>query len=107
MPRQPRLIVPGLPQHVIQRGNNRVDIFAVPTDYRGFLERLRSASEQHGCRVHAYVLMSNHFHLLITPLVSAGIGRMMQSVGTWYVRYFNNRYGRTGTLWEGRYRSAP
>ena len=107
MPRLPRYAVPGVPQHVIQRGNNRTAIFAVAADYAHFRRVLRSACERHACLVHAYVLMTNHVHLLITPTTPRGIGRVMQSVGRRYVQHFNTTYARTGTLWEGRYRATP
>jgi len=106
MPRKPRLSIPGLPQHVIQRGNNREPIFRVDNDYRQFVEMLSLAADQHDCQIHAYVLMTNHVHLLATPLNEEGIGKMMQSLGRRYVQYFNLRNARTGTLWEGRYRAT-
>ena len=106
MPRKPRLSIPGQPQHVIQRGNNRQPIFLVDHDYRQFIEMLSLAANQHDCQIHAYVLMTNHVHLLVTPLNEEGIGKMMQSLGRRYVQYFNLRNARTGTLWEGRYRAT-
>jgi putative transposase len=93
-------------QHIIQRGNNRVAIFAAKSDYRFFLECLAAASNEHGCRVHAYVLMTNHVHILATPSSAASIPLAMQDVGRRYVRRFNDTYGRSGTLWEGRYRAT-
>ena len=106
MPRLPRYFAPGLPQHVIQRGNNRCVIFAEEFDFLFFRSCLSAACERHACEVHAYVLMTNHVHLLATPLRASAIGKVMQSVGRRYVRYFNDRYCRTGGLWEGRYRST-
>jgi len=106
MARMPRYAVPGFPQHVTQRGNNRSVMFAARSDYHFFLECLRTACERHHCHVHAYVLMTNHVHVLLTPLRSASIPRVMQSVGRRYVGYFNRQYGRTGTLWEGRYHAT-
>lgn len=106
MARQPRFILPGCPQHVIQRGNNRHVIFADAADYQCYLDALEEACNRFDCRIHAYVLMTNHVHLLMTPDRSDGIGKVMQSLGRRYVRYFNNRYHRTGTLWEGRYKAA-
>jgi putative transposase len=91
---------------VIQRGNNRVPIFIRDEDYRFFRACLRSAISRFECSVHAYVLMSNHVHLLMTARAPDGIGRAMQSIGRRYVRYFNDQQGRTGTLWEGRYRAT-
>lgn len=106
MARLPRLTVPGYPHHIIQRGNNRQSIFAASADYETLLAMLEEHARKSGVAIHAYVLMSNHFHLLATPDTAAGIPEMMQAVGRRYVRYFNQRQGRTGTLWEGRYRST-
>jgi putative transposase len=106
MARLPRLTLPGYPHHVIQRGNNRQPIFAVDDDYRELQELLEEHARAAGVAVHAYVLMSNHFHLLATPETADGIPQMMQAVGRRYVRFFNRRQARTGTLWEGRYRST-
>jgi putative transposase len=107
MPRLPRFALAGYPQHVIQRGNNRTLLFATAADYQVFRWCLTRACAKNGCRVHAYVLMTNHVHLLMTPRDAAGIGRAMQSLGCGYVGYFNAAYQRTGTLFEGRYRAAP
>ncbi len=106
MARLPRFVLPGHPQHVIQRGNNRQAIFTTEDDYRFFLAKLQAACQHQHCDVHAYVLMTNHLHLLITPHQESGIGNVMQRVGRSYVRYFNDTYHRTGTLWEGRYRAT-
>ncbi|UZJ45317.1 transposase [Marinimicrobium sp. C6131] len=106
MPRRPRPYLPGYPQHVIQRGNNRSACFADEKDYKVYLKYLREAAEQCQVALHAYVLMSNHVHLLLTPSDESGVARMMQALGRRYVQYFNKSYERTGTLWEGRYRST-
>ena len=106
MARQPRFALPWHPQHVIQRGNNRDRIFADDRDYLVYLETLEEACVEHDCLVHAYVLMSNHVHILITPGTEIGISKAMQSLGRRYVQYFNRRYRRTGTLWEGRYKAT-
>lgn len=106
MPRLPRFVIPGQPQHVIQRGNNRQDIFRAEADYHFYLEKLAEAAEKHQCDLHAYVLMTNHVHLLVTPQQDNSIAKMMQSVGRYYVQYFNHSYRRTGTLWEGRYKAT-
>jgi len=106
MPRMPRVVVPGLPLHVIQRGNNRQAIFYTDQDYQRFHTDLRTASERFDCAIHAYVYMTNHVHLLVTPGTRQGVSRMMQSVGRRYVRYINDVYTRSGTLWEGRFKSA-
>ena len=106
MARLPRLTIPGYPHHVIQRGNNRQPIFAGDADYQSLLAMLEENARKFQVAIHAYVLMSNHFHLLATPETAQGIPQTMQAVGRRYVRYFNQRYGRTGTLWEGRYKST-
>ena len=106
MSRQPRFVLPDQPQHVIQRGNNRDVIFVADDDYRFYLEKLGVACKRFGCDIHAYVLMTNHVHLLMTPHTEEGIGKVLQSLGRYYVQYFNYRYKRTGTLWEGRYKAA-
>lgn len=106
MARLPRLTVPGYPHHVIQRGNNRQAVFATPADYRTLLDLLDENARKFEVAVHAYVLMSNHFHLLLTPETKDGLPQMMQAVGRRYVRYFNDAQGRSGTLWEGRYKST-
>lgn len=106
MARLPRLSLPGHPHHVIQRGNNRQAIFHTDADRALFLDLLRDSASAHGVAVHAYVLMGNHFHLLLTPAREGGLSRCMQALGRRYVRQFNDLHGRSGTLWEGRYRAA-
>jgi putative transposase len=107
MPRQPRIDLPGLPQHVIARGNNRQSCFFTDTDRATYLHYLLVAARNNECSVHAYVLMGNHVHLLVTGSRQGAVGRMMQSVGRRYVRALNNVLDRTGTLFEGRYRASP
>lgn len=107
MPRQPRIDLPGIPQHVVQRGNDRRPCFFQSIDHVRYLDELRDAATRAGCAVHAYVLMTNHVHLLVTPGDTAQVGQMMQALGRRYVRYINDRYRRTGTLWEGRYKACP
>ena len=106
MARLPRFFVPRLPLHVIQRGNNRQSIFREPLDRRRFLALLGESAKRHAVSVHAYVLMPNHVHLLATPVDQSGVARLMQSVCGVYVGWYNHRYARTGTLWEGRYRAS-
>ncbi|MBI3546138.1 MAG: transposase [Gammaproteobacteria bacterium] len=106
MARLPRLVIPGQPLHLIQRGNNREPCFFADDDYRFYLDSLEDASRRYGCRLHAYVLMTNHVHLLLTPESVESPSVVLQSVGRRYVRYINHVYRRTGTLWEGRYKSA-
>ena len=106
MPRLPRYVLPGQPQHVIQRGNNRCPIFTTDRDYTCFREFLHMASTRQGCHIHAYVFMTNHIHLLVTPDSVDSIAKTMQSVGRSYVQYFNRTHQRSGTLWEGRYKAT-
>ncbi|MCV0439946.1 MAG: transposase [Hydrogenophaga sp.] len=106
MARLARLTVPGYPHHVIQRGNNRQDIVRSDADREMLLDLLSENARKHRVAFNAYVLMDNHFHLLLTPDTADGVPAMMQAVGRRYVRYFNDLHHRTGTLWEGRYRST-
>lgn len=106
MARLPRFVIPGQPQHVIVRGNNRSDIFRADADYQFYLEKLQLACDKHECKIHAYVLMTNHVHLLITPQTEEGLSKLMQMLGRYYVQYYNDTYQRSGTLWEGRYKST-
>jgi putative transposase len=95
-----------LPQHVIQRGNNRQACFFAEADYLYYLDALRTAAEKFAGRIHAYVLMTNHVHLLMTPDRENALSEIMQSVGRRYVRYVNKEYRRSGTLWEGRFKAS-
>ncbi len=106
MPRPLRLIVPGVAVHLIQRGNNRVACFSHDNDYLMYLAHLRQLAEKYECAVHAYCLMTNHVHLLITPNAAGACTGLMRDLGQRYVQYFNRRHERTGTLWEGRFRSC-
>lgn len=106
MARLARLTLADRPHHVIQRGNNRQPIFVDDADRLRMLALLAEHAPRCGVALHAYVLMDNHFHLLATPSTDDGLPRLMQAVGRGYVRAFNDRHGRTGTLWEGRYRST-
>ncbi|MFV2058656.1 MAG: transposase [Thiohalomonadales bacterium] len=106
MPRLPRLNLPDIPQHVVQRGNNRQDCFFSVQDYKVYLDKLKIYSAKYKVRVHSFVLMTNHVHLLLTPSEGDGVSRLMQALGRYYVRYVNEKEGRTGTLWEGRYKSC-
>jgi len=107
MARLGRYFLPGQPLHVIQRGNDRAPVFFDDEDYRLYLGWLAEAAAHYGCTIHAYVLMTNHVHLLVTPADADSLPRAMQSLGRRYVRHVNATYRRTGTLWEGRYRAAP
>ena len=105
MARPPRLFAPGFPSHVRLRGNDGQAIFRDDNDRLHFLRCLADAARRYEMVVHAYVLMTNHVHLLVTGARPTSIAKSIQSIGTRYVRFFNNRHRRTGTLWEGRYRS--
>src|SRR2546427_502715 len=106
MARLPRYCLPDYPQHVIQRGNNRSPIFIANEDYSYYKDCLLDALQRYAAELHAYVLMNNHVHLLMTPQHADSLARILQSVGRRYVRYFNDTYQRTGTLWEGRYKAT-
>ncbi len=106
MARLARVSVPGYPYHVIQRGNNRQCIFNSDAEREFMRDLLAENAARFDVAIHAYVLMDNHFHLLLTPNSADGLPRMMQAVGRTYVRHFNDKHQRSGTLWEGRYKSA-
>jgi REP-associated tyrosine transposase len=106
MARRERLFTRGMALHVTQRGNNRIATFRKPSDYEAFLLFLGLTTRRYRLQLHAYALMPNHFHLIVTPESPEQLSRSMQSLGRRYVRFFNDRYERTGTLWEGRYRTA-
>jgi putative transposase len=106
MPRKPRLYMADVPCHVIQRGNNRQACFFDDQDYQFYLECLGDACRRYKVALHAYVLMTNHVHFLMTPLVDGSISRVMQSIGRKYVQYVNTEYRRSGTLWEGRHKAS-
>lgn len=106
MARLPRFDFPGIPQHIVQRGNNRLPCFLDDEGRQRYRQLLGEALLSTGCRLHAYVLMSNHVHLLVTPPATGSMARLMQSLGRQYVGQFNARHRRTGTLWEGRYKSC-
>jgi len=106
MPRQPRFHYSGAVLHVIQRGNNRAPVFTCAADHRFYLDCLRDASRTHEVAIHAYVMMTNHVHILASPAHAQSLPRMMQSVGRRYVGRFNSLQQRTGTLWQGRYKAT-
>jgi len=106
MPRRPRIKLAEVPQHVVQRGINREPCFFAEEDYHCYLHWLQKSAADWGCAIHAYVLMTNHVHLLVTPAKPDGIAKMMQSIGRRYVQYINRSYRRTGSLWEGRFKSS-
>ncbi len=106
MPRKQRMYLADVPAHVIQRGNNREACFYAEQDYLFYLDCLQNACERYQVAVHAYVLMTNHVHLLMTPTTQEGVSRVMQSLGRRYVQYINYEYRRTGTLWESRHKAS-
>lgn len=106
MPRRARLAAPGIPWHVVQRGNNRSACFFSAADYAFYLALLQEQARKFGCAVHAYVLMTNHVHLLLTPETERSVGQVMKNLGQRYVQRINKAYGRSGTLWEGRFKSC-
>lgn len=106
MPRPRRFCPPGLPIHIIQRGNNKQACFTCEQDYVAYLHWLQEGACRFDVAIHAWVLMTNHVHLLVPPTDHSGVSSLMQHVGRSYVRRFNDRYSRTGTLFEGRFRSC-
>lgn len=106
MPRRARLAVPGIPWHIIQRGNNRSACFYADADYRRYLVTLAEQADKFDCAIHAYVLMTNHVHLLLTPERADSAALLMKHLGQRYVHYINRTYRRSGTLWEGRFKSC-
>jgi putative transposase len=106
MPRQARIALAGVPVHIIQRGHNRSVCFFSDQDFVRYLDELAELSVRSGCAVHAYCLMTNHVHLLLTPQEADGCARLMKHLGQRYVQHVNRTYRRSGTLWEGRFRSC-
>lgn len=107
MPRRPRRLQPGVPTHITQRGVNRMPCFSCDDDRAFYLELLGTLARDTGCVLHAYVLMTNHVHLLLTPETADATTQLMMRLGQRYVRAINRAHGRTGTLWEGRFHSSP
>lgn len=106
MPRKPRFYLPGIPVHIVQRGHSHEPVFFDNDDYAAYLIWLEQASERYGCSIHAYVLMTNHIHILATPEKQNSISLMMQYIGRQYVPYINHSYGSSGSIWEGRYKAS-
>lgn len=106
MPRKPRFFLPGVPAHIVQRGHSREPVFFEDSDYRAYLDWLMVAAKRYECEIHAYVLMTNHVHILVTPNDKQGVSQMMQYVGRRYVPYINYTYGTSGSIWEGRYKAS-
>ena len=105
MPRKPRFFIPNIAAHVVQRGNNRQAIFFDDNDYRVYLDWAHQAAERYDCAIHAYVLMTNHVHILLTPTTQHAVSAMVQYLGRHYGPYINRVYHRSGTLWEGRFKA--
>lgn len=105
MPRPPRIYLPGLSFHVFQRGHNRGSIFHESEDYERFLALTASAADSNGLDVHAFSLMTNHYHLIATPRSKSALPRTMKQIDGDYVRYYNRKHSRLGTLWNGRYKA--
>jgi len=106
MPRRSRIHLDGVPLHIVQRGHNREPCFFAEDDYSSYLHWLGEALTESGCALHAYVLMTNHVHLLITPTKAEAVPKFIISLGRRYVQYINRSYRRTGTLWDSRYKSS-
>lgn len=106
MPRKPRFFVPDIPVHVVQRGHDRHAVFGDAGDYREYLTWLEQGAKKYSVAIHAYVLMTNHVHILATPIDATGVSQMMQYIGRRYVQYFNHKYGHSGSLWEGRFKAS-
>jgi putative transposase len=106
MPRKPRFYLPGVPAHIVQRGHSREPVFFENDDYAAYVEWLGEAALRYGCAIHAFVLMTNHIHILATPDNKNSISQMMQYVGRHYVPYINYTYGTSGSIWEGRYKAG-
>lgn len=106
MPRKPRFFLPGVPVHIVQRGHSREAVFFEDTDYLTYLRWLRESAGRYKVDIHAYVLMTNHIHILATAHNTDGITRMMQYIGRHYVPYINHTYGTSGSIWEGRYKAS-
>ena len=104
MPRKPRFFLPNVPVHIVIRGNSRKAIFAEADDYHAYLGWLKEGAETYDCQIHAYVLMTNHVHLLVSAKKPQDLSKLPQPVGRKYVPYFNHKYGCSGTLWEGRFK---
>ncbi len=106
MSRLPRICPPGIPQHIIQRGHNRQICFSDSVDFATYSNHLKESSALYGVDIHAWVFMTNHIHLLVTPQTDTAISQLMQTLGRRYVGYFNSTYERSGTLWGGRFKSC-
>jgi putative transposase len=106
LPRKPRFFLPNIPVHIVQRGHSREPVFFENSDYAAYLHWVEEAADRYDCAIHAYVLMTNHVHFLVTPSDKEGVSRMMQYIGRRYVPYINYTYGTSGSIWEGRYKAS-
>ena len=106
MPRKPRFFIPDIPVHIVQRGYSHEPVFFDTPDYQTYLYWLQESAERFDCVIHAYVFMTNHVHLLVTPKTKTSVGLMMQNIGRHFVPYINHTYGSSGSIWEGRYKAS-
>ena len=106
MPRRPRVNLVGYAQHIVQRGHNRAATFFGEDDYHCYLHWLKQSADKYGCAIHAFALMTNHVHLLVSPNRPDGVTRLMQSLGRRYAQYVNRFYKRSGSVWEGRFKAS-
>lgn len=106
MPRKPRFYLPGVPVHIVQWGNSRSSVFFEKQDYATYAHWVKEASEKYNIAVHAFVLMTNHIHLLVTPPKAKHVSLFMQFIGRRYVPYVNRKYAKSGSIWEGRYKAS-
>jgi putative transposase len=106
MPRKPRFVIPGVPVHIVQRGHSREPVFFEDSDYLAYWRWVKEGAARYRVSIHAYVLMTNHIHILATPEETTGVSRMMQYIGRHYVPYINYTYGTSGSIWEGRYKAS-
>ena len=106
MPRKPRFFLSDVPVHIVQRGHSREPVFFENDDYSTYLHWVEEAADRYDCAIHAYVLMTNHIHFLVTPQDKQGVSLMIQHIGRRYTPYINHTYGTSGSIWEGRYKAS-
>ncbi len=105
MPRRPRTLLPNVPVHIVQRGASREAVFFEDEDYKAYASWMKEAAQAYDIAVHAFVLMTNHIHILLTAQNTENVSKFMQHIGRRYVPFINHKYGRSGSLWESRYKS--
>ncbi|MCZ2721901.1 transposase [Marinomonas sp. 15G1-11] len=106
MPRKPRFFLPNVPVHIVQRGASRDPVFFEDEDYKAYVFWMKEAAVKYNVAIHAFVLMTNHVHILLTAQSGAGVSQFMQHIGRRYVPFINHKYGRSGSIWEGRFKSS-